>query len=98
MNIWKKLKQNQLTLESLIGRKLSAKQRRILTSFRKAFPDCDLHIREHLRYYEIVVQRHSETTPEKGLVSAGAEQYFLDKKTGLWKMGWHEHPMYNEKF
>ena len=39
--------------------------------------------------YEIIVVHRSSIEGYTG----GAEQYFLDKITGKWKMGWHEHPM-----
>lgn len=47
-----------------------------------------LTVTEHPDHYEIVVHRESS-----GGYTGGAEQYLLDKTTGEWKMGWHEHPM-----
>ncbi len=38
--------------------------------------------------YEIIV-----THPSTDGATGGAEQYILNKKTGEWEMGWHEHPM-----
>ncbi len=46
-------------------------------------------VEEHEANYELIVTRSSN---EKGY-TGGAEQYFIDKKTGEEKMGWHEHPM-----
>ncbi len=45
-------------------------------------------VTEHKDYYEIIVTRISSKE-----YTGGAEQYYLDKKTGKSKMGWHEHPM-----
>jgi hypothetical protein len=42
----------------------------------------------HDDHYEIIV-----THPSTETGTGGAEQYFLNKKTGRWEMGWHEHPM-----
>lgn len=46
-------------------------------------------VTEHADHYEVIV-----THPSSGDQTGGAEQYFVDKKTGEAKMGWHEHPMH----
>jgi len=56
------------------------------------------HKIEH-EYSEISVTEKEDifetivTHPSTEYKTGGAEQYFIDKKTGKSTMGWHEHPM-----
>lgn len=60
-----------------------------LSAFKAAFgADDNFDVTDKGDHFEIIVS-HPSTESETG----GAEQYFLDKKTGKWRMGWHEHPM-----
>lgn len=61
----------------------------VLSVFKGAFGSEDtFDVNDKGDHYEIIVS-HPSTESHTG----GAEQYFLDKKTGKWRMGWHEHPM-----
>lgn len=65
------------------------KYRKMLIKFKSRFQEDDSFlVTSHSDCFEIIV-----THPSQGNYSGGAEQYFLDKKTGESKMGWHEHPM-----
>lgn len=61
----------------------------VIKTFKAAFAVTDdFVVNDEGDHYEIIVT-HPSTEGRTG----GAEQYILDKKTGEWKMGWHEHPM-----
>jgi len=65
------------------------KYTKMLFEFKNRFQESDsILVSSHNNYFEIIV-----THPSNDNSSGGAEQYFLDKKTGEYKMGWHEHPM-----
>ncbi len=60
-----------------------------LKAFKAAFGVRDDHlVNDEGDHYEIIV--HHPCTDD---ATGGAEQYIMDKKTGKWRMGWHEHPM-----
>ena len=70
------------------------KYKKLVSQFIKGCePGANISITEHEDYFEIIVSHPSTTDPSGKTYSGGAEQYFLDKKTGKTKMGWHEHPM-----
>lgn len=79
-----------LTIEEAIKAKKDRHQIAILTRFLEAHKGAAerISVVEHETRYEITVHRTSSASE-----TGGAEQYFLDKTTGEWKMGWHEHPM-----
>ena len=65
------------------------KHKKMLLDFKASFSEEDLFtVTAHNSNFEIIVSHPSEND-----FTGGAEQYFLDKKTGRFKMGWHEHPM-----
>jgi len=60
-----------------------------LKAFKAAFNVTDDHlVNDEGDHFEIIV-----THPSTDGATGGAEQYIMDKKTGKWRMGWHEHPM-----
>jgi hypothetical protein len=60
-----------------------------LETFKAAFGLTDDHlVNDEGDHFEIIV-----THPSTDNATGGAEQYLMDKKTGKWRMGWHEHPM-----
>ena len=66
-----------------------AREAAFVDQFKAEFvPTDSFTIDDHGETFEIVVQHASA-----GDATGGAEQYILDKKTGKWKMGWHEHPL-----
>ena len=74
----------------ILGRK-DPKQREFLRRFMENHVnegDVVRLVNEDENAYEFIVSHPGE----KGW-TGGAEQYFLDKKTGDVTMGWHEHPM-----
>jgi len=79
------------TIEALIKSKTDKKQKIILSHFLETFQTNSSHITvsEFDNHYEIIVYHQSNSPNYTG----GAEQYLLDKQTGKWTMGWHEHPM-----
>ncbi|MFH1024187.1 MAG: hypothetical protein V1809_12475 [Planctomycetota bacterium] len=83
------MSKSRVSIEDLIKSKKDKKQIAILTHFFETQQkESKMTVTERNDLYEITV--HHPSSP--GL-QGGAEQYFLDKKTGEWKMGWHEHPM-----
>ena len=61
----------------------------LVETFKAGFaPTDDFAVNDQGGQIEIVV-----THPSTDGATGGAEQYILDKKTGKWSMGWHEHPM-----
>ncbi len=72
--------------------------RKFLLKFREQFSEQDrITITEHPEYFEAIVS-HPDTRTEDGQIyTGGAEQYFINKKSGEVTMGWHEHPMIIEE-
>ncbi len=65
------------------------KQKKMLLKFKRRFEKgAAFNVTSRKACFEIIVTHRSDKDR-----TGGAEQYFLDKKTGQWKMGWHEHPM-----
>jgi hypothetical protein len=64
------------------------KYKKILTQHRERHVDSEITVTDKGDVFETIVT-HPPTEDETG----GAEQYFIDKKTGETTMGWHEHPM-----
>ncbi len=67
----------------------------ILIDFSEIFSETDsiLIAAETENHYEIHVTHPSFTDPSGISLLGGSEQYYLDKRTGKHRMGWHEHPM-----
>jgi hypothetical protein len=88
-----------VSMEDLIKSTKDKKQAAILTRFVESFQKGheSLIVTESNDNYEIIVS-HRYNSDEDERVWESAEQYFLDKKTGKWGMGWHEHPMKTEEF
>ncbi len=84
----------EMEIEKAIELVNDEKQRKILTQFKDGCKkDDNITVTEFENYYEIIVSHHTITHSPDERYTGGAEQYFLDKKTGKTKMGWHEHPM-----
>ena len=64
------------------------KHRDILIQHQKEHGSSEITVTEKEDVFETIVT-HPSTEDQTG----GAEQYFVDKKTGESTMGWHEHPM-----
>lgn len=63
--------------------------REFLVGYAKGLgPGDDAVVAQHETSFEFIVS-HASHDGRTG----GAEQYFMDKKTGKITMGWHEHPM-----
>ena len=78
-----------MELEQAIGLMQNKKYRNLLREFTTRFSKKDsFYVTSHEDHFEIIVSH-----PSTGDYTGGAEQYFLDKHTGMVKMGWHEHPM-----
>jgi len=61
----------------------------VLVKFKAAFAATDdFVVTDRGDNFEITVTHES-----KEGATGGAEQYILNKETGEWRMGWHEHPM-----
>ena len=64
-------------------------QKKFLSDFKRQFsPDDSMRVISQSGQFEIIVSH-----PSQDNYTGGAEQYFLDKATGRYEMGWHEHPM-----
>ena len=64
-------------------------QKQILSDFKRQFaPDGNLRVTSQGGQFEIIVSH-----PSQDNYTGGAEQYLLNKATGHYEMGWHEHPM-----
>ena len=64
-------------------------QKKILADFKRHFsPEDSIRVTSQGGQFEIIV-----THPSQDNYTGGAEQYFLNKETGRYEMGWHEHPM-----
>lgn len=67
----------------------SETHKKFLLDFKSQYLDSEsILVTSNYKNFEIIVS-HKSTAEYTG----GAEQYFLDKKTGEIKMGWHEAPM-----
>ena len=78
-----------IEIEKAIGLVQNKKHKKMLRDFRASFSAKGSFIVTSLEdQFEIVV-----THPSTDGFTGGAEQYFLNKQTGKFKMGWHEHPM-----
>ena len=78
-----------IDIEKAIGLVQNQKHKKMLRDFKNSFSKKDSFIVTSLEdQFEIIV-----THPSTDGFTGGAEQYLLDKQTGKYKMGWHEHPM-----
>lgn len=78
-----------IDIDKAIELEKSDTNKNILINFKKTFsPEDMMLVTSHYDYFEIIVS-HPDTVDYTG----GAEQYYVDKKTGNSKMGWHESPM-----
>ncbi len=69
-------------------------QKEMLTRYKADHStDSDISVTEYDAYFEIIISHASFINTIGERYSGGAEQVFLDKKTGRASMGWHEHPM-----
>jgi hypothetical protein len=94
-----KMSEPTVSIGDLIKSKKDKKQAAILTRFVEAFQKGheSIIVTESNDCYEIVVS-HRYNSDDDETVWQSAEQYFLDKKTGEWKIGWQETPMKTEPF
>jgi hypothetical protein len=94
-----KMRESPVSIELLIKSKNDKKQIDILTRFVEAFQKGheSIIVTESNDCYEIIVS-HRYSSDDDETVWQSAEQYFLDKKTGEWKIGWQETPMKTEAF
>ena len=97
-----KIKEINITNEPIVNMKIdeaidiinNKKQKEILSQFKDKFKTDDrISVTEHINYYEIIVSHPAYSLSDGRHFSGGAEQYFLDKKSGTITRGWHEHPM-----
>ena len=65
------------------------KHKKWLTEFMRSYKDCHMTVSERADAFEVIVSHPNIVDNYTG----GAEQYFIDKRTGAITMGWHEHPM-----
>ena len=85
-----KLTDNLTDIEELIKQKADDKiQQALLIEFKNRYTKSDhISVNEQNDCYEITVSH-----PSMNGYTGGAEAYRIDKKTGITKMIWHEHPM-----
>jgi hypothetical protein len=77
-----------IEIDKAIELEKSDKYKNMLINFKKTFSAEDfIIVTSYSDHFEIIVS-HPDTVDYTG----GAEQYYLDKKTGNSKMGWHESP------
>ena len=80
---------DNIEIDSAIALVADNHQKKILSDFKRHFPpDDNMRVTSQGGQFEIIVSH-----PSRDNYTGGAEQYFLDKATGRYKMGWHEHPM-----
>jgi hypothetical protein len=94
-----KMSESPVSIEDLIKTKKDKKQAAVLTRFAETFQKSheSISVTESNDRYEIIVS-HRYSSDGDETVWQSAEQYFLDKKTGEWKIGWQETPMKTEAF
>lgn len=77
-----------LEIDKVIALVKSDTHKKFLNDFKNAYTSEDsILVTSHYGHFEIIVS-HPDTVDYTG----GVEQYFLDKRTGNSKMGWHESP------
>ena len=80
---------DNMEIDSAIALVTDNHQKKMLSDFKRHFPpDDSMRVTDQGGRFEIIVSH-----PSRDNYSGGAEQYFLDKATGRYEMGWHEHPM-----
>jgi hypothetical protein len=82
-----------LEIDKAIALVKSDKHKKFLSDFKNAYTSEDsILVTSHYGHFEMIV-----SPPDTVDYTGGAEQYFLDKRTGNSKMGWHESPVPIEK-
>ena len=80
---------DNIEIDSAIELVTDSRQKKFLADFKRQFsPDDSMRVTSQDGQFEIIVLH-----PPQDNYTGGAEQYSLDKETGRYEMGWHEHPM-----
>ncbi len=82
------------TLDEAIESAPNETLRRKLSELKARLEEGDeVFVEEMETHYEIIIVHAAFTDAAGDTYTGGAEQMLLNKSTGAWEEGWHEHPM-----